>query len=36
LSGINTFLVGGYFMISKNLEKTLSSMELELKREKLL
>lgn len=36
LSGINTFLVGGYFMVSKNLEKTLSSMELELKREKLL
>jgi len=36
LSGINTFLIGGYFMASKNLEKTLSIMELELKRERLL
>ncbi|GAG99304.1 unnamed protein product, partial [marine sediment metagenome] len=30
------FLIGWYFMVSKNLEKTLSIMELELKREKLL
>ncbi len=35
-SGINTFLIGGYFMASKNLEETLSNMEMELKQEKLL
>lgn len=34
--GINTFLIGGYFMASKNLEETLNNMKTELKREKLL
>lgn len=36
LRGINTFLVGEYFMSGGNLEKTLSDMELELKNENLL
>jgi len=36
LGGINTFLIGGYFMASKNLEETLNNMKMELKREKLL
>ncbi|MDD5600817.1 MAG: indole-3-glycerol-phosphate synthase [Actinomycetota bacterium] len=31
LNGINTFLIGEYFMASDNLEKTLSDIELELK-----
>jgi len=34
--GINTFLIGGYFMESGNLEKTLTDMELKLKEEKLI
>ena len=32
LNGINTFLIGEYFMASDNLEKTLSDMESELKK----
>lgn len=36
LSGISTFLIGEYFMASRDLEKTLSNMELELKMENLL
>jgi indole-3-glycerol phosphate synthase len=36
LNGINTYLVGEYFMASRNLEETLSNMELELKKENLL
>lgn len=35
-NGVNTFLIGGYFMASKDLEKTLKKMELELKKEKLI
>ena len=34
--GINTFLIGSYFMKSRNLEKTLDDMELELREEKLI
>ncbi len=36
LRGINTFLIGEYFMASGDLEETLSDMELELKMENLL
>lgn len=35
-SGLNTFLIGGYFMASENLKKTLESMELELRDKKLI
>ena len=36
LNGINTFLIGGYFMASKDLEKTLKRMEVELRDKKLI